>query len=96
VVIVARAMGIPVVGQVVGALPRWRKTATRSLSMARMAPFICARLADVQNAYADKVRFRAKRQEQYRALRTVESRTRDGQYVTPADECRAVWSTCRS
>jgi phosphotransferase system enzyme I (PtsP) len=28
------------------------------------------------------VRFRAKRQEQYQALRTVESRTRDGQYVT--------------
>jgi phosphotransferase system enzyme I (PtsP) len=43
VVIVARAMGIPVVGQVPGALPRWRKTAIRSLSMARMAPFICAR-----------------------------------------------------
>jgi phosphotransferase system enzyme I (PtsP) len=39
-------------------------------------------ISDVQNAYADKVRFRAKRQEQYQALRTVESRTRDGQYVT--------------
>jgi hypothetical protein len=39
-------------------------------------------MADVQNAYADKVRFRAKRQEQYQALRTVEPRTRDGQYVT--------------
>ncbi|WP_390613826.1 putative PEP-binding protein, partial [Staphylococcus pseudintermedius] len=34
--------------------------------------------ADVERAYADKVRFRARKQEQYRALRDRPTRTRDG------------------
>ena len=37
--------------------------------------------ADVESAYAEKVRFRAKRQEQYRLLRDRPNVTRDGQKV---------------
>jgi len=81
VVIVARAMGIPVVGQVIG---------ISSLAENRDAIIVDGEdgvvhlrpVADIESAYADKVRFRAKRQEQFRALRDVESRTRDGQEIT--------------
>ncbi|MCY0148652.1 phosphoenolpyruvate--protein phosphotransferase [Hoeflea sp. G2-23] len=81
VVIVARAMGIPVVGQVIG---------ISSLAENRDAIIVDGEdgvvhlrpMADIESAYADKVRFRAKRQEQFRALRDVESRTRDGQEIT--------------
>ncbi len=37
--------------------------------------------SDVESAYAEKVRFRAKRQEQYRLLRDQPTVTRDGQRV---------------
>ena len=37
--------------------------------------------ADVESAYAEKVRFRARRQEQYRLLRDKPATTRDGQRV---------------
>jgi phosphotransferase system, enzyme I, PtsP len=81
VVIVARAMGIPVVGQVIGiaslAENRDSIIVDGEDGVVHLRP-----ISDVQGAYADKVRFRAKRQEQFRALRTVEPRTRDGQYIT--------------
>ena len=37
---------------------------------------------DVQKAYEEKVRFRARRQEQFRALRAVEPATRDGRRIS--------------
>ena len=47
----------------------------------RPAKCICARTADVEAAYAEKVRFRARRQEQYRVLRDEPAVTRDGSAV---------------
>jgi phosphotransferase system enzyme I (PtsP) len=80
-VIVARAMGIPVVGQVVGA-PSLAENRDSIIVDGEDGTVHLRPMADLQSAYADKVRFRAKRQEQFRALRTVEPRTRDGQDVT--------------
>ncbi|KQV39132.1 MULTISPECIES: phosphoenolpyruvate--protein phosphotransferase [unclassified Rhizobium] len=80
VVIVARAMGIPVVGQAAGAV---------ALAENRDAIIIdgddgkvhLRPMADLQRAYAEKVRLRARRQEQFRALRDVEPVTRDGKRI---------------
>lgn len=81
VVIVARAMGIPVAGQVKGAV-----------SMAENGDAIIIDgddgtvhlrpQADVEAAYAEKVRFRARRQELYRSLRDKPSVSKDGVDVT--------------
>ncbi|TGS35661.1 putative PEP-binding protein, partial [Mesorhizobium sp. M8A.F.Ca.ET.182.01.1.1] len=38
-------------------------------------------MSDLQRAYEEKVRLRARRQEQFRALRNVEPITKDGQKV---------------
>ncbi|BCH22759.1 phosphoenolpyruvate--protein phosphotransferase [Mesorhizobium sp. L-8-10] len=80
VVIVARAMGIPVAGQMKGAV-----------SMAENGDAIIVdgdegRIhlrpqSDVEAAYAEKVRFRARRQELYRELRNKPSNTLDGVHV---------------
>lgn len=77
VVIVAKAMSIPVVGQVKGAI-----------SMAENGDSVIVDgvdgkvhlrpQADIESAYAEKVRFRAKRQEMYRELRDVPSISKDG------------------
>ncbi len=77
IVIVARAMSIPVAGQMKGAV-----------SMAENGDAIivdgdAGRIhlrpqPDVEAAYAEKVRFRAKRQELYRELRDKPSVTKDG------------------
>ncbi|MET3662555.1 phosphoenolpyruvate--protein phosphotransferase [Aquamicrobium ahrensii] len=80
VVIVARATGIPVVGQVKGAV-----------SMAENGDAIIVDgdegsvhlrpQSDLEAAYAEKVRFRARRQELYRELRNQPSVSRDGVHV---------------
>ncbi|NGO51571.1 phosphoenolpyruvate--protein phosphotransferase [Allomesorhizobium camelthorni] len=77
VVIVARAMGIPVAGQVKGAV-----------SMAENGDAIIVDgdegsihlrpQQDLEAAYAEKARFRARRQELYRELRNKPSLTKDG------------------
>jgi phosphotransferase system, enzyme I, PtsP len=77
VVIVARAMGIPVVGQAHGVV-----------SLAENGDAIIVDgddgkvhlrpMPDLESAYAEKVKFRAKRQEQFRALRGLEPVTKDG------------------
>ena len=80
VVIVARAMGIPVVGQAAGAV---------ALAENRDAIIIdgddgkvhLRPMTDLQRAYGEKVRLRARRQEQFRALRDVEPVTRDGKRI---------------
>ena len=77
VVIVARAMGIPVVGQASGIVSLTENgdpiIADGDDGKVHLRP-----MADVQSAYAEKVRFSARRQEQFRALRSVEPVTRDG------------------
>ena len=77
VVIVARAMGIPVVGQLKGAV---------SMSDNGDAVIVdgdAGRIhlrpqEDLEKAYAEKVRFRARRQQMFRELRDKPSRSKDG------------------
>lgn len=81
VVIVARAMGIPVVGQATGAVSlvenRDSIIVDGEEGTVHLRP-----LPEMEGAYADKVRFRAKRQEQFRAMRDVPSETKDGTRIT--------------
>ncbi|MEC5291472.1 phosphoenolpyruvate--protein phosphotransferase [Aurantimonas sp. C2-6-R+9] len=77
VVIVARALGIPVVGQVKGAV---------SMSENRDSIIVDGEDGSVhlrpppelEALYSDKVKFRAKRQERYHSLRDVPTETKDG------------------
>ncbi|QRM38775.1 phosphoenolpyruvate--protein phosphotransferase [Rhizobium rhizogenes] len=81
VVIVARAMGIPVVGQAAGVVALAENGDSVIIDgdggHVHLRP-----MADHQRSYEEKVRFRARRQEQFRALRSVESVTRDGQRIS--------------
>ncbi|MCV3767414.1 phosphoenolpyruvate--protein phosphotransferase [Rhizobium sp. TRM95796] len=81
VVIVAKAMGIPVVGQAEGAVSLAEKGDAIIIDgedgKVHLRP-----AQDVQKAYEEKVRFRARRQEQFRALRAVEPATRDGRRIS--------------
>ncbi|CAN7387729.1 phosphoenolpyruvate--protein phosphotransferase [Pararhizobium sp. LjRoot255] len=80
VVIVARAMGIPVVGQAAGAV---------ALAENRDAVIVDGEdgkvhlrpMTDLQRAYEEKVKLRARRQEQFKALRGVEPVTKDGKRI---------------
>ncbi|KQU72754.1 peptidase [Aminobacter sp. DSM 101952] len=77
VVIVARAMGIPVAGQMKGAVSMSENgdpiivDGEEGIIHLRPQP-------DLEAAYAEKVRFRARRQELYRELRKKPSETKDG------------------
>jgi phosphotransferase system, enzyme I, PtsP len=77
VVIVARAMGIPVVGQAKGAVSMSENgdavIVDGDEGRVHLRP-----QGDVEAAYVEKVRFRARRQELYRELRDKPSETRDG------------------
>ncbi len=81
VVIVARAMGIPVVGQATGVVALAENGDAVIIDgddgQVHVRPMI-----DLQNAYAEKVKLRARRQEQFRALRDVEPMTRDGKRIS--------------
>ena len=77
VVIVARALGIPVVGQVKGAVSM---SENRDLVIVdgedggvHLRP-----PSELAAVFTDKARFREKRQERYRSLRDVPSETKDG------------------
>jgi phosphotransferase system enzyme I (PtsP) len=77
VVIVARALGIPVVGQVKGAVSM---SENRDLVIVdgedggvHLRP-----PSDLATLFSDKARFREKRQERYRSLREVPAETKDG------------------
>ncbi|MDI7864249.1 phosphoenolpyruvate--protein phosphotransferase [Rhizobiaceae bacterium n13] len=80
VVIVARAMGIPVVGQAAGAVALAENGDAVIIDgddgKVHLRP-----MADLQKAYEEKVKLRARRQEQFRALRAVEPVTRDGKRI---------------
>ena len=77
VVIVARAMGIPVTGQAKGAVSMAENGDAVIVDgvdgLVHLRP-----PSDVEAAYAEKVRFRARRQELYRELRKKPSVTKDG------------------
>ena len=80
VVIVARAMGIPVVGQAVGAVAL-AENGDPIIIDGDDAKVHLRPMPDLQRSYEEKVRFRARRQEQYRALRAVEPVTKDGRAI---------------
>ena len=77
VVIVARAMGIPVAGQVKGAVSMSENGDPIIVDGEEGAIHLRPQ-ADLEAAYAEKVRFRARRQELYRELRKKPSETKDG------------------
>lgn len=80
VVIVARAMGIAVVGQATGAVALAENRDPVIIDgddgKVHIRP-----VADLQKAYEEKVRLRARRQEQFRALRDVPPVTKDGKEI---------------
>lgn len=80
VVIVARAMGIPVVGQAKGVVAL-AENGDAIIIDGEDGRVHLRPQNDVETAYAEKVRFRAKRQALYRKLRDVPSVTKDGQPV---------------
>ena len=80
VVIVARAMGIPVAGQVKGAVSMSENGDAIIVDGDEGAIHLRPQ-QDLEAAYAEKVRFRARRQELYRELRKQPSVTRDGVQV---------------
>ena len=80
VAIVAKALGIAAIGQAIGVVDRVNSgdaiivDAVGGEVHLRPSPEMVA-------AYSDKVRFRARRQKQYEALRDVPATTRDGQRI---------------
>ncbi|WP_310188701.1 phosphoenolpyruvate--protein phosphotransferase [Mesorhizobium sp. BE184] len=80
VVIVARAMGIPVAGQVKGAVSM-AENGDPVIVDGEEGTIHLRPQPDLEAAYAEKVRFRARRQELYRELRKKPSLTRDGVQV---------------
>jgi len=81
VVIVARAMGIPVVGQAIGVASLSENGDAIIIDgdegRIHLRPSI-----DIERAYAEKARFRARRQQIYRDLRDKQAISRDGVPVT--------------
>jgi phosphotransferase system enzyme I (PtsP) len=77
VVIVARAMGIPVIGQLKGAVSMSDNgdavIVDGDEGIIHLRP-----QSDLEKAYAEKVRFRARKQQLYRDLRDKPNRSRDG------------------
>ncbi|ABC92506.1 enzyme I of the phosphotransferase system [Rhizobium etli CFN 42] len=81
VVIVARAMGIPVIGQAAGVVAL-AENGDAVIIDADEGHVHLRPMADHRRSYEEKVRFRARRQEQFRALRAIEPVTRDGQRIS--------------
>ncbi|WP_185985701.1 phosphoenolpyruvate--protein phosphotransferase [Aureimonas mangrovi] len=77
VVIVAKALGIPVVGQATGAVSLVENGDPILLDGEEGVVHIRPPV-EVEKVFAERVQFRARRQERYRELRDVEARSRDG------------------
>lgn len=77
VVIVAKAMSIPVVGQVKGAVAMAENGDAIIIDGVDGKVHLRPQ-PDIELAYAEKVRFRAKRQEMYRELRDIPAVSKDG------------------
>ncbi len=81
VAIVAKALGIPAVGQAEGIVER--VTAGDAIIVDGVIGEVHVRpSSEVVSAYTDKVRFRARRQKQYEALRDLPAETMDGERIT--------------
>ena len=78
VVIVARALGIPTVGQVSTAVNLCEDGDPIIVDGDTGHVHSCGQPADVEASYVDQVKFRAHRQEQYRKLRDKPAVTKDG------------------
>ncbi len=81
VVIVARAVGIAVAGQVKGAVSM-AENGDAIIVDGEEGRIHLRPQSDVEAAYAEKVRFRARRQELYRFLRDKPARSKDGTDVS--------------
>ncbi len=80
VAIVAKALGIPAVGQAEGIVER--VTTGDAIIVDGVIGEVHVRPSpEVVSAYTDKVRFRARRQKQYEALRDLPAVTKDGERV---------------
>ncbi len=80
VAIVAKALGIAAVGQALGVVDR--VNAGDAIIVDAVGGEVHLRPSpEMVAAYSDKVRFRAKRQKQYEALRDVQAVTRDGERI---------------
>lgn len=81
VAIIARAFGIPAVTQVAGVVSLAEAgdavIADGETGLVHLRPPV-----DVEEAYAEKVRFRARRQAQYRRLKRLPATSRDGHEIT--------------
>lgn len=77
VAIVARALGIPAVGQAEGLIDLV-DTGSPLIADGVTGEVFVRPTADLQKAYAEKVRFYAKKQAQYEALRDVPAVSKDG------------------
>ncbi len=77
VVIVARALGIPVVGQVKGAVSM-SESGDSVIVDGEDGGVHLRPQADLEALFSDKAKFREKRQERYRSLRDMASVSRDG------------------
>jgi phosphotransferase system enzyme I (PtsP) len=77
VTIVARAMGLPVVGQLKGAVSM-SENGDAIIVDGEEGRVHLRPQPDVESAYAEKVRFRARRQQLYRELRERPTQTKDG------------------
>ncbi len=81
VAIVAKALGLAAVGGAVGAIER--VSAGDAVIVDGVSGQVHLRPSqDVVSAYTDKVRFRARRQRRYEALRDVPAVTKDGQRIS--------------
>lgn len=81
VTIVARALGIPTIGQVED-IVSLAETRDAVIVDGEVGQVFLRPAPDVEQAFADKVRFRAKRQAQYKRLRDKPTVTLDGTDVT--------------
>jgi len=78
--IVARALGIPAIGEVANA-PGIADPGDAIIVDGTSGSIYVRPSHEVQSAYAERVRFRARRQEQYRELRAKPTVTKDGQPI---------------
>ncbi len=78
--IVARALGIPAIGEVANA-PGLADPGDAIIVDGTSGSIYVRPSQEIQAAYAERVRFRARRQEQYRELRDKPCVTRDGQQI---------------
>ena len=90
VAVVAKALGIPAVGQAVGVVEHV-SPGDNAIIDAETGEVYLRPLSDVMAAFSDKVRFRARRQKKYDALRDLPAVTKDGKRIEL--NINAVFST---